>query len=120
MIERIIPGTNFKIQSNPDLISEGIINHQASLLLNNAQIIALPTTPLDFLAAPGPNKILVPRSAILIVNQAISYTGNTNERFALLFENGSQSGIRGWGLASFDNNLDVAFDVNDGSFTDLA
>lgn len=47
--------------------------HGFTRVLNNDEIIALPTTPIDFTVPSGPDRIFVPTMATLISNFSVVY-----------------------------------------------
>jgi len=54
------------------------IVHQATVTLTNAQMIALPTTGISVVAAPGASQLLVPVQAIGIITLVSVYTSITD------------------------------------------
>jgi hypothetical protein len=53
------------------------VQHQDTITLTNAQILALPTTAVEVLAAPGANKLIVPLVILLHMKWVADY-GNIN------------------------------------------
>lgn len=49
-----------------------------TVTLTNAQILALPTTPVEIVAAPGANKLLVPTMAVLLLDSSAAAYTNYN------------------------------------------
>ena len=67
---------------------------KADIALTNAQIIALPTTPITVVAAPGANKILIPWTAFLHLTWVADYT-NIDASSQLQFRWGNRNQCSG-------------------------
>lgn len=63
----------------------------ATKTLTNAQVIALPTTPVQLVAAPGSGTMIVPLHAIAVLHQVQDY-GNVDANAQLAVTHGTSSG----------------------------
>lgn len=80
----------------------------ASVTLTNAQVLALPTTAIQLVAAPGAGKILVPLLAWFYVNWTADYT-NIDASAALGIEYGTTLASA---LATFQEATDFGNQVS--------
>lgn len=69
-----ISGSKLRVVASPAEPEEEDVMLSVTVTLTNAQIKALPTTPVQILAAPGASKIIFPMAAWLRANWAADYT----------------------------------------------
>jgi hypothetical protein len=66
----------FEVLTSSNVIGGGGALQSATITLTDAQIKALPTTPVQIVAAPGAGKILLPYKAVFsLQNWQADYTG---------------------------------------------
>jgi len=76
---------------------------QATVVLTDAQIKALPTTPVELVAAPGPGKVLIQVGAIAILDSVANAYTNLAGRIQVGNDNGGAF-TAGWNVSGFLND----------------
>jgi len=88
-------GLTFNSASNVLTVTGGVVStgfapvHQASVPLNNGQIIALPSTAVTLAASPGANKVIIPISAQFVFHIVDPYAADAGSSWQLIWQGGS-------------------------------
>lgn len=72
-MNRIIPGTNYSVNSPLGEIIPVVLLRQASIQLDNEEIKALPNNNHTIVSAPGEGKIIIVESALIYLNSSVAY-----------------------------------------------